>query len=49
MKWKYLIKVFSSSYPKEQLNKLEEEGWELICVTCTSLNDYRYFFKRLKE
>ena len=48
--WEYMEKVsLSKSFPKEELNKLGSEGWELVSYNEERQNGYytKYVFKRL--
>lgn len=50
-KWEYMIEVTTKDYIPD-LNKLGNEGWELITVVTLhveeGIQDYKYFFKRAK-
>lgn len=47
--WQYLIEITGKKYTPD-LDKLGNEGWELVCVVPLikekGFQDYKYFFKR---
>lgn len=46
-KWEYLVEESLEDY---RLDKLGEQGWELVAVTCNGNGTpLRFYFKRPKE
>jgi hypothetical protein len=46
VKWEYKIHVAHGGLADVVLNILGQEGWELVGVTCHSVTEQRFYFKR---
>jgi hypothetical protein len=51
-KWEYVQLELLPRNPiaaEKMLNKMGENGWELVAVACTSTDELAAFLKRLKD